>query len=69
MKKGFLLKNYNEYNKAIDTFNKAKEFIQNKDDEGKLYRALGELSILNNELSLAEEHFSKAVYSFELREV
>ena len=65
MKKGFLLKNYNEYKKAIEIFNKAKEFIQNKDDEGKLYRALGELSVLSNELSLAGEYFTKSVYSFD----
>ena len=36
MKKGFLLKNYNEYKKAIEIFNKAKEFIQNKDDVNKV---------------------------------
>ena len=65
MKKGFLYKNYQDYEQSIEFFNKAKLFIDDKDSEAKLYRALGEVYILNNKHSIAIEEMNKAIALFD----
>lgn len=65
MKKGYLLKSYNEYQLSLEEFNKADNFAINLLEKAKLYRAIGDTYCLLNNFEKGKEYLEKSTNVFD----